>query len=55
MFFIVDFQHERNVLASEAVPQLRTYCHTKGLDLQVNSNCMSKDSLPSALVFSLIT
>ncbi|KAK2183297.1 hypothetical protein NP493_317g02058 [Ridgeia piscesae] len=30
-----DFQHERNVLASEAVPQLRTYCHTKGLDLQV--------------------
>ncbi|KAI0242078.1 hypothetical protein LSAT2_014875 [Lamellibrachia satsuma] len=30
-----DFQHERNVLASEAVPQLRAYCHAKGLDLQV--------------------
>ena len=32
--FFVDFQHERNILASEAIPSLRTYCHAKGLDLQ---------------------
>ena len=32
--FFVDFQHERNILAGEAIPSLRTYCHAKGLDLQ---------------------